>query len=289
MKGNTRGRRTRKGEGRIRSFGCLLLALAVGVLSLSGVPGCLAGEKEPEGGKSFVGTVEGTAPEVRLLRGLVTALKPESLDLTLDGSPDESGRVRRLFFEARGVRQGGVRIDRLRVEALFVQLQEEKDAPSNPGGAPEPGNLGVKSAVQGYFEGRVTEKDLNDFLLGATLSSGNSQWKDLHLDLRPGGFTASARFSTGAVSALVEIRSRLEIQERDRLRMEDYQVSVNNADTDMALVKEALEKAQPLLDFRDFPFPVRLRHLDLDEQSLVLATQTPPSLFPGKTLTYRAR
>ena len=25
------------------------------------------------------------------------------------------------------------------------------------------------------------------------------------------------------------------------------------------------------------------------EQSLVLASQTPPSLFPGKTLTYRAR
>ena len=86
-----------------------------------------------------------------------------------------------------------------------------------------------------------------------------------------------------------EMREVARLKERDRLRMEDYQVSVNNADTDMALVKEALEKAQPLLDFRDFPFPVRLRHLDLDEQSLVLATQTPPSLFPGKTLTYRAR
>ncbi len=238
-----------------------------------------------EGGqvRTFVGTVGDGDLAARLLRGLVESLEPERLELVLEGGPDASGAVRRLYCEARGVRQGGVRVDRIRLEALFVKLAF-LDAVS--------GNLGdidVTEAVQGYFEGQVTEKDLNDFLLGATLSGGDAQWRDLRLDLRPGGFSASARFASGAVSALVEIDSRLEIEGRDRLVMADYQVSVNNSETDMALVMEAIKKAQPLLDFREFPFPVRLRQLAMDDDSLTLATSTAPTRFDGVTLRYEAR
>ena len=91
------------------------------------------------------------------------------------------------------------------------------------------------------------------------------------------------------MSALVEVHSALMIQDRDRLRMTDYRVVVNNAQTDMAEVMGAIEKAQPLLDFRDFPFPVQLRQLDLDEDSLVLGTRTRPQRFEGLTLIYQAR
>lgn len=227
----------------------------------------------------FRGAVEGSEPEVKLLRDLVETLRPESLELVLEGGPDASGSIRRLYLEARGSGQGALRVDAIRLEALFVKVDLDDGSEG----------LTVVEAVQGYFEGRVTEKDLNDCLLGATLSAGSAQWRDLRLDLRPGGFSASARFASGAISAFVEISSRLAIRDRDRLVMEGYQVSVNNSETDMAQIVEAIEEAQPLLDFRDFPFPVRLRRLKIDDDSLLLATATAPTRFEGRTLRYEAR
>ena len=263
----------RKGKASRGFLGALLLAAI-----LAG--GCAEAQEV----RSFTGSVEGQDPAARLLRHLVTALSPERLELVLEAAPDESGAVRRLYFEATGSRRGGVRLDRLRLEAVFVKLRLPREAAAGAGL-----DRNSVEAVQGYFEGRVTEKDLNDFLLGATLSSGGAQWRDLKLDLKPQGFSASARFAAGAVSALVEVHSALKIQDRDRLRMTDYRVVVNNAQTDMAEVMGAIEKAQPLLDFRDFPFPVQLRQLDLDEDALVLGTRTRPQRFEGLTLIYQAR
>lgn len=246
---------------------------------------------ETQAVRTFSGAVEETDLSTRLLRNLVESLAPESLELILEGGPDASGAVRRLYFEARGAKQGGIRIESLRLEALFVKF--DLGGPSGNGGsAPGEGNLGdlnVSEAVQGYFEGRVLEKDLNDFLLGATLTGGGAEWRDLRFDLRPGGFSASARFASGVVSARVVVESDLEIEDRDRLRMRNYRISVNNAETDMAMILEAIEKAQPLLDFRDFPFPVRLRELTVDEDALVLATRVAPTRFEGTTLRYEAR
>lgn len=246
---------------------------------------------ETQAVRTFSGAVEETDLSTRLLRNLVESLAPESLELVLEGGPDASGAVRRLYFEARGAKQGGIRIESLRLEALFVKF--DLGGPSGNGGsAPGEGNLGdlnVSEAVQGYFEGRVLEKDLNDFLLGATLTGGGAEWRDLRFDLRPGGFSASARFASGVVSARVVVESELEIEDRDRLRMRNYRISVNNAETDMAMILEAIEKAQPLLDFRDFPFPVRLRELTVDEDALVLATRVAPTRFEGTTLRYEAR
>lgn len=246
---------------------------------------------ETQAVRTFSGAVEETDLSTRLLRNLVESLAPESLELVLEGGPDASGAVRRLYFEARGAKQGGIRIESLRLEALFVKF--DLGGPSGNGGsAPGEGNLGdlnVSEAVQGYFEGRVLEKDLNDFLLGATLTGGGAEWRNLRFDLRPGGFSASARFASGVVSARVVVESELEIEDRDRLRMRNYRISVNNAETDMAMILEAIEKAQPLLDFRDFPFPVRLRELTVDEDALVLATRVAPTRFEGTTLRYEAR
>lgn len=246
---------------------------------------------ETQAVRTFSGAVEETDLSTRLLRNLVESLAPESLELILEGGPDASGAVRRLYFEARGAKQGGIRIESLRLEALFVKF--DLGGPSGNGGsAPGEGNLGdlnVSEAVQGYFEGRVLEKDLNDFLLGATLTGGGAEWRNLRFDLRPGGFSASARFASGVVSARVVVESDLEIEDRDRLRMRNYRISVNNAETDMAMILEAIEKAQPLLDFRDFPFPVRLRELTVDEDALVLATRVAPTRFEGTTLRYEAR
>lgn len=246
---------------------------------------------ETQAVRTFSGAVEETDLSTRLLRNLVESLAPESLELVLEGGPDASGAVRRLYFEARGAKQGGIRIESLRLEALFVKF--DLGGPSGNGGsAPGEGNLGdlnVSEAVQGYFEGRVLEKDLNDFLLGATLTGGGAEWRNLRFDLRPGGFSASARFASGVVSARVVVESDLEIEDRDRLRMRNYRISVNNAETDMAMILEAIEKAQPLLDFRDFPFPVRLRELTVDEDALVLATRVAPTRFEGTTLRYEAR
>ncbi len=246
---------------------------------------------ETQAVRTFSGAVEETDLSTRLLRNLVESLAPESLELILEGGPDASGAVRRLYFEARGAKQGGIRIESLRLEALFVKF--DLGGPSGNGGsAPGEGNLGdlnVSEAVQGYFEGRVLEKDLNDFLLGATLTGGGAEWRNLRFDLRPGGFSASARFASGVVSARVVVESELEIEDRDRLRMRNYRISVNNAETDMAMILDAIEKAQPLLDFRDFPFPVRLRELTVDEDALVLATRVAPTRFEGTTLRYEAR
>jgi len=274
----------------VRAAASVLALFILVPLAVFGGPS-RASAAEARAVRTFTGTVEETDLPARLLRNLVESLAPESLELVLEDDPDASGAVRRLYFEARGAKQGGIRIDSLRLEALFVKF--DLGGPSGNGGsAPGEGNLGdlnVSEAVQGYFEGRVLEKDLNDFLLGATLTGGGAEWKDLRFDLRPGGFSASARFVSGVVSARVVVESDLEIEDRDRLRMRNYRISVNNAETDMAMILEAIEKAQPLLDFRDFPFPVRLRELTVDEDALVLATRVAPTRFEGTTLRYEAR
>jgi hypothetical protein len=259
-------------------FGCAL------VLLLLPGGGPIAAHGADSAVRTFVGAVEGSDRAARLLAGLVESLAPERLDLVLEGGPDERGAVRRLYLDAEGVRGAAVRIDRIRLEAVFVRFDFEASRESATWGG-----LNVTEAMQGYFEGTVTEQDLNDFLLGVTLSGGGAQWRDLRLDLKPQGFRASARFSSGAVSAFVEIASDLKIVDRDRLVMSDYRVSVNHSETTMADIREAIEEAQPLLDFRTFPFPVRLRQLQIDEDTLVLSTSQAPTRFEGVTLRYEAR
>ena len=53
------------------------------------------------------------------------------------------------------------------------------------------------------------------------------------------------------------------------------------------MVKDAIDEIQPVVDLRDFPFPVTLAVLSVDEQSLHISTRTAPKPFAGQLLRYR--
>jgi len=257
-----------------REWGAILILL---ILLVGGSPG---GATE---GAHFVGKVpSGGDPGSEMLRVLVEHFVPEEATLVMDAPPDGTHTVRHLFLEVVGASAGGFRVARLRLEPSFVTFSPIEDWTS-------PGGLQVKEIVSAKFDAEITEADLNDFLRKNAFGKGSDEWRDATVDLRPEGLCARVRYASGMVNALVELRTKLQVREGNQICFADYSFSVNGDSQSEGLIREALEKIQPVVDFRDFIFPVKIAFLEMGDDALRVRTRTPPAPFSGMTYTYSAQ
>ena len=212
-----------------------------------------------------------------IFRSFLRQFRPEAFELILDAEPDESGAVRHMYAVLTGARYGGIRIDKLSLETVFCTF---RSVPGKDGTE----EAEIASSVNGYFTARLTEKDLNGFLLDKTVGGSNDEsWRKIRVDFLASRLRARGYYSVSSpvsLTALVELEGNLELEEGNRLILSDYTFRVNNADQ-ASLIEDAIRKAQPLLDFRTFVFPVVLKSVVMTDDSLTLATRVPPKRFKG--------
>ena len=214
-----------------------------------------------------------------IFRSLIHRFHPDAIELVLDAEPDETGAVRRLYAALTGAVYEGIRIDSLSLEAVFCVFRTVRDS-----GGTELTELA--SSVNGYFDARLRERDLNDFLVGRVVDgNGDEKWKKVRVDFLPSRLSARGYYSNSGLTALVELDGMLELVDGTQVILSDYALRINNADQ-ASFVEEAIRKAQPLLDFRKFPFPVVLKSLVITDDSISLATRVPPKRFKGIVFRY---
>lgn len=213
-----------------------------------------------------------------LLKALVDYTDPDSLELVLDAEPDESWNVRDLFFRVRGARFGGkIRVEDFALSASFVSL-----VPPSEGKG-----LDVKQAMRSNLEVVLLESDVNGAIRLFT-SGKDGDWKDVSVRfVPPRNIEARGRYhvKNPGLVILAEVSTGLAIREGREIWLEDTRLEINNSEQ-TATVREAIEKLQPVVDVRKFPFPVTLAVLKAGDGRLEIASRTRPCPFGGITYRY---
>lgn len=231
--------------------------------------------------RSFVGNVSITDSESRLFRWLLEETNPESAKMIIDGPIEADGKVRHLYFEAIGPSLEGLRIESFSVEAVFsdfgpIETWTEK------------GPSGIKEVVMGYFDATMTDSDINGFLRGMTMEDDDGRWSSLSVKFVSGGVSALGYYDVKnpGLRLKVELDGKLILKDRSEIWLDRYVFKVNN-DDQSSVVGKALEEVQPIVDMKNFIFPVQLQTLELQGGHMRLATRVLPKSFEGISFSYR--
>jgi hypothetical protein len=213
-----------------------------------------------------------------LLKALVDFSDPDSVELVLDGEPDENWNVRDLFFHVKGGRFAGkIRVEEIALSASFVSF-----APPGEGRG-----LSVKKAMRSNLQVSLLESDVNGAIRMFT-SEKDGDWKDVSVRfVPPRNLEARGRYhlKNPGLVILAEVSTGLAIRDGVEIWLEDTQLKINRGEqTDT--VREAIRKLQPVVDIRKFPFPVTLAVLKTGNGRLEIASRTRPCPFDGIVYRY---
>ncbi|MFA0889887.1 MAG: hypothetical protein ACC613_12465 [Synergistales bacterium] len=228
--------------------------------------------------RTFRGNFTPASRGEELLKALVDYADPDSVEMILDGEPDEGWNVRDLFFRVRGgLFAGKIRVEDIALSASFVSL-----APPSGGG-----KLEVRSAMRSNIEVVLLESDVNGAIRTFT-SDKDGNWRDVSVRfVPPRNIEARGRYhvKNPGLVILAEVDTGLAIREGREIWLEDTRLRINNAEQ-TATVREAIEKLQPVVDIRKFPFPVSLAVLNTGQGRLEIASRTRPCPFEGIVYRY---
>jgi len=229
-------------------------------------------------GRTFNGSFTPGTNGEKLLSLIVSFAKPEAVELRLDREPDTDGSVRNLHCLVTGAFIGGCRVERLAIEAAFVEF--------NPPSRWDPSaekSLVVRKALRTNFEAIVLEKDINRALMEYT----GKDWTGISVDLKPGKINARGHYhvKSPSLTILAEVRSGLDLREGKEIWLKDVFLKINHEDQ-TPVIREELQKIQPIASLRDFPFPVTLGVISIDDRQMRIATRTVPRPFEGIVYRY---
>jgi hypothetical protein len=176
---------------------------------------------------------------------------PESLSVKVLGN--------RAYAEAGGVFLSGVRVDKLKIEAMLSSSE-----------VPE-GDAESLASIIGYSWGEVTllKSDVNDYFR----ENESRGFSDLKVEFNSEGFRASGVFTA---SLLFTFRIKIAASGKFGLRpdgvyIEDAMVYLQNVRQPGFLVKEMMERANPLLEWSEIPFRVVFRSIAMTEHSATMS------------------
>ena len=233
----------------------------------------------------FEGKIDTHDPVSHLLAYYVDGFAPEELFLSVDGQPDDSGRIRDLYMDLTGVPIGGVRVDKL----VFRMNDAQFNFPSEW----VTGNVECKDALQIYAYCLLKEDDVNRRLATETFGD-DDHWSDISMRISPSGLHARGYYVANILfvnlNILIEVDSGLKIVDNRTLWLRDYKLRVNKIDVPDYITRKAVEQIQPLLDLGRFPLPLKLHSVKLENGQAALSTRIlPEPLQNGIVYHYRAK
>ena len=242
----------------------------------------LAGSASAEKLLEFSGSVTGHTKGVTLFRHIVELLNPEAVEMIIDQEPDNSGKVRHIYLDVRGAVIDDVRIEQLRCEATFAELNPIRDWAKKGTRA-----LEVRGAASAVIEGTVLEEDVNALVKKYLDVHTNSKWRHITLDFRKDSIFIKGYYHQDSPwsDLAIQVASGLEAKGGKELWLKDYSLVINTAEkTD--LIHEEIKKIQPIFSLRGFTFPVSIASFKISPDSITFSTLTGPKPFTGRTYRY---
>ncbi|MDR1133202.1 MAG: hypothetical protein LBL05_03520 [Synergistaceae bacterium] len=179
------------------------------------------------------------------------------------------------YAEAGGIFLSGVRVDKLKIEAMLTSSEI-------PGGDAE-----SLASIIGYSWGEVTllESDVNDYFR----ENESRGFSNLKVEFSPEGFRASGIFTA---SLLFTFRIKLAASGKFGLRpdgvyIEDAMVYIQNVKQPGFLVKEMLERANPLIEWNEIPFRVVFKTIAVTDYSATMSGE-PRDFDGGESVTWNS-
>ncbi len=225
--------------------------------------------------REFKGSFEPANNGERLLSLLVSLTDPESMELRMDQQPDNDGNIRDFSIFIKGASIGGFRVEKIAIESSFLELNRPSEWRTG-----ERDSLKVRNVLRSNVELVALEKDIN----AALTSYAGGDWRRISVDLKRGIVSARGNYRSGSLDIFAEVSTKLEIRQGKQIWLKDTTIKINHDDQTDVIQKE-LAKIQPVVDIGQFPFPVTLAVLKVDEQKLVFSTRTLPK--PVKGIFYR--
>jgi len=224
---------------------------------------------------------ESSPPSHKLYEAFIEGLKPEKMELILNHEPDEKGKVGHLYLDLTGCDIGGVRIDHLTIEAVDVEF-----TPPSTWSTEQPD---VKNMLDIKAKATILEEDVNKALLSEEFGDDDGHWHDLLLDFRNGGLYVRGYYLTKflfRLDILIELEGRFEIRRGKELWLADYVMRVNKVDLPKSITDRAISQIQPVIDLKEFVFPLVLDKVEQKDDRVVLASRILPKPFEGIRYTY---
>lgn len=239
---------------------------------------CFAGEV-----LSFNGSVDSTRGGGALFKAFAEGLKPESMEMVLGEEPDENGRVGHMYLDLYGCDLGGVRIDRLEIEAVDIQFTPPCDWDEK---GPD-----IENMLAVYAQATILEKDVNAAVSDAAFGDSDGNWHDISLDFRDEGVYVRGYYLSTflfRLDILIELEGRFGIVRGKQVWLEDYTMRVNRVDLPDFLTERAIGKIQPIINLEEFVFPLTLQTVIQKDDRVTLQSRVLPGRFQGITYKFRA-
>lgn len=206
-----------------------------------------------------------------LAEELQRQFSPEVVRVTLD---DSKALV---YAELEGARISKIRIDKLKLEARLKEGSLETITSDDPKAL-------ASQIISSRGEMVLLEKDVNDYFDKNT-SGGFSKLK---FEFSPQGFKVSGIYE---VPFLFKIRIRLNatgilVLQPDGVYLDKVNIFVENVKQPEAFTEKLVSSVNPLLDFKEIPFPVHFESLKMSTTDVTL-TGNPLKLVRGETVVLR--
>jgi hypothetical protein len=231
----------------------------------------------------FNGSIEGDSCGIVLFRAFAEGLKPESMEMVLDEEPDDSGRVRHMYLDLYGCDLGGVRIDRLEIEAVDVQFTPTCEWKES---GPE-----IENMLAVYAQAVILEKDVNEAISDEAFGDGDEHWHDISLDFRENGVYVKGYYLATVIfrlDILIELEGSFGIVGGKQVWLEDYTMKVNRVDLPDFITERAIGNIQPIIDLEDFVFPLTLKTVIQETDKVTLQSRVLPRRIEGILYKYQA-
>lgn len=239
---------------------------------------CKAGEVH-----SFNGNVDKTTSGAVLFSAFADGLRPESMQMVLNDEPDEDGRVGHLYLDLYGCDLGGVRIDRLEIEAVDVQFTPPSEwAKKGPD---------IENMLAVYAQTTILEKDVNAAISDAAFGDDDEHWHNITLDFRDNGVYVKGYYLATVIfklDILLELEGRFGIVKGKQVWLEDYTMRVNRVDVPDFITERAIGNIQPIINLEEFVFPLTLETVILKEDRVTLQSRVLPKCFSGIQYNFKA-
>ena len=234
------------------------------------------------------GDFQAKTAEEKLVKALVNALTPESLEVVFDAPPAPDGALSGIYIGARGISAGtSYRVDSLALTGAMVKLTPPDRWNVNDIKTFKPDKW------EGFFNAELVlkKKDVQDALKTMTKEGGRDadKWRDLKVDFRPGAVILKGVYDVNSgMSAAFVITTGLELRDGKQIWLVNTNVQINN-DEQTDAIRNEIKKNNPPIDFDklgDLQIPLTLRSLSITTQEIRIRTATVPKPFAGTTYRY---
>lgn len=218
-------------------------------------------------------SIKGDAPTIKLLKIIVDIANPEKIILAADAEPTPDGQFGHLAVFVTGANYEGYRVDYMAVDLAFLKMKPVKEWRDYMSLRPE-------SFMRGNLEARVTEKDVNDAiaLLHKRESEKEEQpWNNVKASFRDGRIKVNGEFRiSGNLGGEFIVNTGLEIRKGKQLWLTEPMIHING-DEQTDVIREEINKIQPLFDITEFTFPVILSSVLIQDSTASIFTKTRPN------------